>query len=47
MFKDLRPEWKCLDCGHTWKRLTVPDKCPKCGSEKVMPWLYWGLKNDR
>ena len=25
MSEDVRPEWKCLDCGYVWKRLTVPD----------------------
>jgi len=41
--EDTRPIWKCLDCCYEWRRLSVPNKCPKCGSENVVYWPQWGV----
>jgi len=33
------PNWQCMDCGHTeylGRDDPAPEKCPECGSEKVI-----------
>lgn len=39
-----KPAWKCCDCGYVWERLSVPERCPKCGSPRFVVAPDWGNK---
>jgi len=39
-----KPAWKCCDCGYVWERISVPEKCPRCGSRCFVPFPDWGGK---
>ncbi len=39
-----KPAWKCCDCGHVWERMSVPEKCPRCGSTRFVVCPDWSNK---
>lgn len=44
-------KWVCTVCGHQHKGNEAPDKCPRCGSDKVefddFPELNFGVTFER